>query len=92
MPACPRCAATWRESPRCFRGADRSGRRFARQHVARGGATLIDQPVGIGMDEDFYARKLGQQLMCSSAERFNVERYASEVLTVYHAVLSRPTR
>ena len=38
------------------------------------------------------ARKLGQQLMCSSAERFNVERYASEVLTVYHAVLSRPTR
>ena len=35
------------------------------------------------------AREMGQHLMRSAAERFNVERYATEVLGVYRSVLSR---
>ncbi|MBL0043448.1 MAG: glycosyltransferase [Flavobacteriales bacterium] len=35
------------------------------------------------------AREMGQHLMRSAADRFNVERYTTEVLGVYRSVLSR---
>lgn len=58
---------------------------------SKGPEELAAHMIRLASDRSF-ARTLGQQLMRSSAERFNVERYASEVLTVYHAVLSRPAR
>ncbi len=53
-----------------------------------GGASVLAERMAALVADRTKARELGINAMHSAAERFNVERYASDVLEVYRSVLS----
>jgi glycosyltransferase involved in cell wall biosynthesis len=57
-----------------------------------GGASALAERMAALVADRTLARELGIKGMHSAAERFNVERYAAEVLEVYRSVLSRGQR